>query len=708
VPKLRLYVWSFLFLALISAPVSAQTVTVTSGNASPWWDGSLSGLQLSGAGTQLIGEFYNGTVSYGFTPGTRANLDGAISLNPNSSNHTFQETVNGTTYSSVWITAQLTFTTQPMLIPSAPEGATTVFSTPFTVTGQFSGYADRNLTQQVFSVAVQGSGVASSLTMRMMSGSWVAFHSGAQNYGFTGPLPAPWTATDVGAVGVSGVSSWSNNVFEVAGAGSDIWGTTDAFQFVSQRLAADGSIIARVQYEQDPSPYAKAGVMIRQTVGPSAPDVILDVRPGGIIEFMTRSAGGANTTFLASATVTSPPWLKLARSGSTVTASVSTDGTSWSSLGTATFAGSGLIGLAVTSHDSTILNQAGFDQVAVAASTDGGGGALPIGWSHADVGAVGMAGDATYSGGTFNVTGAGADIWGTADAFHYAYTPMNSDGFIEARVTNENNTSAFAKAGIMFRDSLDPGSTQAILDVKPDGFVEFMTRSTAGGSTSYVTGIQASFPVSLKLRRGYAKAVSIITAFVLDTSGTWQQIGWVYLPLSPSATAGLAVTSHDTSVVNTGIFDTVEVQKNLIANPSFEGYTPPAMVPEWVSDQPLRAITAVTDTHPHNGYQNGACIQTTYQDCGMYQEVVAPATAAYTLTMFANSDRSGGLVGANVDGQNAQSSDVPVTDAPGNYRELTLHFNAVAGTKIRVWMYSPASPGAVRIDDVSLTQDFND
>src|SRR5205085_2398990 len=161
--------------------------------------------------------------------------------------------------------------------------------------------------------------------------------------------------------------------FFVAGAGADIWGTADAFQFVSQPLAGDGSIIARVNGEQPTSRYAKAGVMIRRTTDRASANVILDVNPGGNIEFMTRSTGG--------------------------------------------------------------------------------GGALPISWSHADVGAVAVAGNATQSGGTFNVSGAGADIWGSADAFHYAYTSHDSDGAIDARVVRLDNTNQFAKAGIMFRDS---------------------------------------------------------------------------------------------------------------------------------------------------------------------------------------------------------------------------------------------------------------
>jgi hypothetical protein len=89
----------------------------------------------------------------------------------------------------------------------------------------------------------------------------------------------------------------------------------------------------------------------------------------------------------------------------------------------------------------------------------------------------------------------------------------------------------------------------------------------------------------------------------------------------------------------------------------------------------------------------------------MYQEVIAPGTGSYTLTFFANADRDGGFVGANVNGTGAASSSVAVRGF-GNYGTMySIGFNAVAGDTIRVWMYSPASPGYVVIDDVSLTFD---
>ena len=53
---------------------------------------------------------------------------------------------------------------------------------------------------------------------------------------------------------------------------------------------------------------------------------------------------------------------------------------------------------------------------------------LPAGWSHADVGSTGAAGSASAASGTFTIAGAGADVWGTADAVHYAYQTLDGDG----------------------------------------------------------------------------------------------------------------------------------------------------------------------------------------------------------------------------------------------------------------------------------------
>src|SRR5205807_5161602 len=75
------------------------------------------------------------------------------------------------------------------------------------------------------------------------------------------PLPSPWADTDIGAVALQGSASFANSTFTVRGSG-DIWGPADAFHYVYQPISGDTTIIARIASEQNPSPFAKAGVMV--------------------------------------------------------------------------------------------------------------------------------------------------------------------------------------------------------------------------------------------------------------------------------------------------------------------------------------------------------------------------------------------------------------------------------------------------------------
>jgi len=142
---------------------------------------------------------------------------------------------------------------------------------------------------------------------------------------------------------------------------------------------------------------------------------------------------------------------------------------------------------------------------------------------------------------------------------------------------------------------------------------------------------------------------------------------------------------------------------NLLQKPGFEEYTLPALgVPGWVSD-PIRQTPAYSESNqPHSGANNGACFTTDSLDCGIYQEVTAPSTGTYLLTIYATADRDGGLVGANVNGAFAVSSLVEARGFRNYGAAYTMTFPATAGDTIRVWMYSPSIPGYVVVDDVSL------
>src|SRR5206468_8488959 len=129
------------------------------------------------------------------------------------------------------------------------------------------------------------------------------------------------------------------------------------------------------------------------------------------------------------------------------------------------------------------------------------GNALPARWQTQDIGAVGVAGSASFASGTYSVTGAGADIWGTADALRYAYTTLNGDGQVTARVATEQYVNAWTKAGVMIRDSVAPGSRQALMLVSPSKGNAFQRRVATNAASTNTAGALVTAPYWMRLSR---------------------------------------------------------------------------------------------------------------------------------------------------------------------------------------------------------------
>jgi len=307
------------------------------------------------------------------------------------------------------------------------------------------------------------------------------------------------------------------------------------------------------------------------------------------------------------------------------------------------------------------------------------------------------------SGETFVISGTG-DFWGQFDGGHYVYREVTGDTTIVAHVVGQSSTRPFAKAGVMLRASSVPPAPHVILDVKPDGGVEFMTRSSLVGETRFIAGADAAVPDPwLKLER----RADTFTGYISADGQTWQFVGSVEWSAPASTLASLAVSNWDTTgrELNTAMFDHVAISApsdNILANGDFEQFVTPTLSP-WQSDSDRQTPAYAESFQPRSGNNNAACWSPMSLDCGLYSDVRAPRTGNYTLTMYATADRDGGLVGANVNGALAATSSV----APRGFRNYgdpyVMTFAAQEGDIIRVWMYSPASPGYVVIDDVTLT-----
>jgi hypothetical protein len=142
----------------------------------------------------------------------------------------------------------------------------------------------------------------------------------------------------------------------VTGFGSDVWGTADSFHFVSQPMAADGSISAQVVSQTNSSSWAKGGLMLRLTTDPGSPYYAIFATPGNGAAVQWRTAQGGSTSQVSTAG-TVPLYLEIVRSGTTYTAYTSPDGSTWtavpgSTVTLASLSGSLLEGLAVNSHNT--------------------------------------------------------------------------------------------------------------------------------------------------------------------------------------------------------------------------------------------------------------------------------------------------------------------------------------------------------------------
>jgi regulation of enolase protein 1 (concanavalin A-like superfamily) len=187
-------------------------------------------------------------------------------------------------------------------------------------------------------------------------------------------LPEPWADTDVGSPSPIGSASYdsSTGTYTLTGGGSDIWGTSDQFNYDYQNLSGDGTIIAEVTGLEDTNNNAKAGLMIRASLAADSAYAMADLTPSGSVEFSRRASTGSGAS-VSAAYGSAPIWLKLTRSGDTFSAYESTDGTSWTLIGSDTIAMQAdvLIGLAVCSHDNGTSTTATFTNVSRTAASAG-------------------------------------------------------------------------------------------------------------------------------------------------------------------------------------------------------------------------------------------------------------------------------------------------------------------------------------------------
>jgi hypothetical protein len=240
-------------------------------------------------------------------------------------------------------------------------------------------------------------------------------------------------------------------------------------------------------------------------------------------------------------------WVKLVRGGDTIRAYSRVNALdAWTLVGEQTFTGlpyqvSAM--LVVSSHVDGTVARARFEDVSVVDR---------LSMESADIGGA-AAGATSVNGVETTIDGDGADIWNAADAFRFHYTKWRGNGIVVARVRSLEDTHAWAKAGVMFRQSLEPGSAHVMAIVSSAKGLAMQSRSSRGSLSASTVPIAGRAPVWIALHR----FADTFTASWSPDGETWHFLGQVEMSMGDEILVGLPVTSHAPGTLATARFDDV-------------------------------------------------------------------------------------------------------------------------------------------------------
>lgn len=183
-----------------------------------------------------------------------------------------------------------------------------------------------------------------------------------------------------------------------------------------------------------------------------------------------------------------------------------------------------------------------------------------------DVGAVQCVGACAFDAQqqSYTIAGAGANIWGSHDAFHFVWKQMRGDFIVTARAAFLGaGVNAHRKLGWMARQSLSDGSPHVSAAVHGDGLLSLQYRRSEGGPTEEQSSDQNGADIVQLERRG--------STYILSTARDGDELSAVSvgdIELPQDLYVGLFVCSHEDEIVERAAFDNVRTV--VPAGPSFQ------------------------------------------------------------------------------------------------------------------------------------------
>jgi len=188
-------------------------------------------------------------------------------------------------------------------------------------------------------------------------------------------------------------------MYAVSAAGADIWSNDDQCRYAFRRLDGDGSMSVKIHNLVQTDVWAKAGVMIRETLTPASRHASMFVTPDGRRAFQNRPDDGSGFCFTAHShpgAIALPYWVKLERRGDQFTAYHSPDGVNWikqpddedmvsyqtSNPATISMPKTVYIGFALSSHNQGLATTATFSDVKTTGYVGSQWQVAEIGYDH--------------------------------------------------------------------------------------------------------------------------------------------------------------------------------------------------------------------------------------------------------------------------------------------------------------------------------------
>jgi regulation of enolase protein 1 (concanavalin A-like superfamily) len=359
-------------------------------------------------------------------------------------------------------------------------------------------------------------------------------------------------------------TSQNTAAYTIDAAGAGPWESccqmTDQYAALYQPGAATTTSTATVEVDSqsDTNPWAMAGIMLRDSISGSPGSLgyaALAVTPGNGVALLwdNDSSGYLNQEVSAgSGSLTAPIWLKLTRSGNSVTGAYSTNDATWTTVGTATLTGASTtedIGMFGTSFQAGLMGRSTFSNFTV---------------THAPFAAFSSTSTSIIDGSnSYTVDAAGAGPWESCcqmtDQYAALYQPGAADSSSTTTVeaTSEANTNPWAMAGIMLRDSISgsPGSLgYAALAVTPgNGVALLWDNDSSGYLNQEVSAGSGSLtaPIWLKLTR----SGNSVTGAYSTNDSTWTTVGTATLTgANTPEDVGMFATSFDSGLMGQASF----------------------------------------------------------------------------------------------------------------------------------------------------------